>query len=173
MNYFDIIVGLLLVFALFKGFKNGLVTELASLAALILGLLGAIFFSDVTEQYLSQHLNSSHIGLISFFVTFILIVIIVHFIAKLVNKLLEAVALGFINRILGALFSVLKYAFVISVFIAIINGIDKDSNIISEKLKKDSVLYDPVSGLAPQLFPYLHFDDLKKKAKDVTEGVKV
>jgi len=79
MNYFDIIVGLLLAFALFKGYKNGLVTELASIAALILGLLGAIFFSDVTEQYLSQHLNSSHIGLIAFFVTFILIVVVVHF----------------------------------------------------------------------------------------------
>ena len=91
----------------------------------------------------------------------------------MVNKLLEAVALGFINRFLGALFSVLKYAFVISVLLAILNGIDKNSNIISEKQKKDSVLYGPVSNLAPQVFPYLHFDDLKKKAKDVTKGVKV
>jgi membrane protein required for colicin V production len=173
MNIFDIIVGLLLLFALFKGFKNGLVTELASLAALVLGLFGAIKFSDVTAEYLSPHINSSHIGLISFFLTFILIVIGIHFIAKLINKLLDAVALGAINRILGAAFSVLKYAFIISVLLAVLNGIDKNGNIISEKQKRSSVLYGPVSNLAVQVFPYLHFDDVKKKAEDVTKGVKV
>ncbi len=173
MNNFDIIVGIILAFALFKGFRNGLVTELASIAALILGLLGAIFFSDITAQYLSQHINSSHLGLISFLVTFILIVIAVHFIAKMVNKLLNAIALGFVNRLLGALFSVLKYAFVISVLLAVLNGFDKDNNIISGKQKKESVLYGPVSDLAPQIFPYLHFDDLKRKAKSAAKSVKI
>jgi len=173
MNYFDIIVGLLLLFALFKGFKNGLVTELASLAALVLGLLGAIAFSGVTAEYLAPHINSSHIGLISFFVTFILIVVAIHFIAKLINRLLEAVALGAINRLLGAAFSVIKYAFIISVLIAVLNGIDKNGNIISDKLKRSSVLYAPVSNLATQVFPYLHFDDIKKKSEKVTKGVKV
>ncbi len=171
MNYFDVVVGLLLAFALFKGFKNGLVTELASIAALVLGLLGAITFSGLTADYLAPHIDSSHIGLISFFVTFILIVIAVHFIAKLVNKLLEAVALGALNRILGAAFSVLKYAFIISVLLAVLNGIS--SGLIPEKQKKDSVLYGPVSNLAPHIFPYLHFDDIKNKAKDVTKGVEV
>jgi len=173
MNYFDIIVGLILLFALFRGLKNGLVTELASLAALVLGLFGAIIFSGVTAEYLSPHIGSSHIGLISFFVTFILIVVAIHFIAKLINKLLEAVALGAINRILGAAFSVLKYAFIISVLLAVLNGIDKDSNIISEKQKRTSMLYGPVSKLSLQIFPYLHFNEIKKKAEDVTKGVKV
>jgi len=170
MNYFDIIVGLLLVFALYKGFKNGLITELASIVALALGLYGAIMFSDLTAQYLKQYLNSSYIGLISFVLTFILIVIAVHFVAKLINKLLEAVALGTVNRMLGAMFSVLKYAFVISVLLAVVNGIS--SGIIPEKTKQSSILYGPVSNLSLQIFPYLHFDDVRKKAEDVT-GVKI
>jgi len=170
MNYFDIIVGLLLVFALYKGFKNGLITELASIVALVLGLYGAIMFSDLTAGYLKQYLNSSYIGLISFLLTFILIVIAVHFVAKLINKLLEAVALGFINRILGAMFSVLKYAFIVSVLLAVLNGVS--SGVMPEKTKKSSLLYGPVSNLSLQIFPYLHFDDVRKKAEDVT-GVKV
>ncbi len=173
MNYFDIIVGGLLLFALIKGFKKGLVTELASLAALVLGVLGAIEFSDITEQYLSQHVNSAHVGLIAFFVTFILIVIGVHVIAKMVDKLVSAVALGIINRILGAAFSVLKYAFIISVLLAVFNSFDKKFNIIPDKQQESSLLYLPMSRLALTIFPYLHFDDIKDKAKDATGGVSI
>jgi len=173
MNYFDIVVGVLLLLALLKGFKKGLVIELATLAALVLGILGAIKFSDITEQYLSQHINSDHIGLIAFFVTFILIVIGVHIIAKMLDKLVSAVALGLINRILGAAFSVLKYAFIISVLMAVFNSFDEKFNIIPDKQKESSILYIPVSKLALTIFPYLHFDDIKKKAKDVSKGVSI
>lgn len=173
MNYFDIIVGGLLLLALLKGLKKGLVIELASLAALILGVLGAIKFSDITEQYLSQHINSTHIGLIAFFVTFILIVIGVHLIAKMLDKLVSAVALGLINRILGAAFSVLKYAFIISVLLSVLNSFDKSFSIIPHKQKDSSILYNSISRLAPSIFPYLHFDDIKEKMKDASDGVNV
>jgi len=171
MNYFDIVVGGILLLALIKGFKKGLVIELATLAALVLGILGAIKFSDITEQYLSQQINSGHIGLIAFFVTFILIVIGVHIIAKMLDKLVSAVALGLINRILGAAFSVLKYAFIISVLMAVFNSFDEKFNIIPDKQK--SILYIPVSKLALTIFPYLHFDDIKKKAEDASKGVSI
>ncbi|NPA38128.1 MAG: CvpA family protein [Chlorobi bacterium] len=165
MNYFDIIVGLILVFALFKGIKKGLVIELASIAALVLGVWGAVKFSGVTESYLSEHIDSGYIGLIAFFVTFILIVIGVHILAKLVDKLVSAVALGFVNRLLGGAFSVIKYAFVISVLMAVVNGIDERIDIIPESQKESSVLYKPISDFSLIVFPYLHFDDIKEKAK--------
>ncbi len=173
MNYFDIIVGGLLLLALLKGFKKGLVIELATLAALVLGIWGAVEFSGITEQYLSQHINSDHIGLIAFFVTFILIVIGVHIIAKMLDKLVSAVALGLINRILGAAFSVLKYAFIISVLLAVFNSFDKNFNIIPDKQKESSILYTPMSKLALTIFPYLHFDDIKDRVEDASKGVSI
>ena len=173
MNYFDIIVGILLILALIKGFKNGLVIEVASLAALVLGVIGAVKFSYVTEQYLSQEMNSGHIGVLAFFITFIVIVIGVHLIARLIDKLLSAVALSPINRILGALFSLLKYAFIISVLLAVFNSISENFSLVPEKQKKSSILYDPISKFAPRVFPYLHFNDIKEKTKDATKGVKV
>ena len=173
MNYFDVIVGVLLILALLKGFKRGLVIELATLAALALGVLGAVKFSGITEQYLSQHIDSVHIGLIAFFVTFILIVIAVHLIAKMLDKLVSAVALGLVNRILGAAFSVLKYAFIISVLLSIFNSFDKTFSIIPDKQKESSILYIPISELALTIFPYLHFDDIKDRVKDASDGVDV
>ncbi len=173
MNYLDIIVGALLAFALFKGFKNGLIIELASLVALVLGLLGAIKFSSITADYLSQYINSSHIGLIAFIATFILIVIGVHLVAKVVDKLIAAVALGLVNRILGAAFSFLKYAFVLSVVFAVLNGFNRSFQIIPKEQQDSSYLYEPIASIAPLVFPYLHFDSVKDKIEDATESIDI
>ncbi len=45
MNYIDIILGLLLLVAAVRGFMKGFIYEVASLAALILGVWGGIHFS--------------------------------------------------------------------------------------------------------------------------------
>ncbi|TAJ15165.1 CvpA family protein [Marinilabiliaceae bacterium JC017] len=173
MNYFDIIIGIILLVALVKGFKNGFVIELASLAALILGLLGAIMFSDVTAGFLSEYLQSGYIGLIAFFVTFLLIVVGVHLVAKMVDKMIKALALGPVNRIFGALFSLLKYAFIVSVLLSVFNSFDRSFKVIPDEQKESSKLYEPLSLLAPTIFPYLHFHDVKEKINNVTEGVDV
>ena len=38
MNYIDIILGVLLIIAAIRGFRKGFIIELASLAALVLGI---------------------------------------------------------------------------------------------------------------------------------------
>lgn len=173
MNYFDIITGILLILAIIKGFKNGLIIELASLAALVLGLFGAIKFSSITETFLIEHINSSHIGIIAFIVTFIAIVIGVHLIAKMVDKLISAIALGVINRILGALFSLLKYAFIISVILAILGSFEKTYSLIPEEQKDKSHLYEPLRSTAPFVFPYLQFNGVKEKIEDARKGIDI
>ncbi len=169
MNYFDIVVGIILILAIIRGFRNGLIIELASLAALVLGVLGAIKFSSFTEQWLAQHFSSSYIGIIAFILTFIAIVIGVHLIAKGVNKLVEAVALGLINRIMGALFSLVKIGFILSIVMAVFISIDKTLNIIPEQTRESSILYKPLGEFAPRIFPYLNFDkqDAKNKMQEV------
>lgn len=173
MNYFDIITGILLILAIIKGFKNGLIIELASLAALVLGLFGAIKFSSITETYLMEHIDSSHIGLIAFIVTFIAIVIGVHLVAKVVDKLVSAIALGMINRVLGAIFSLLKYAFIISVIIAILGSFEKTYSLIPEEQKSSSHLYEPLKSIAPSIFPYLQFNEVREQIDNARKGVDV
>ncbi len=173
MNYIDIVIGLVLAFALFKGFKNGLIIELASLAALVLGLLGAIKFHSVTEEFLSQHFDSQYMGLIAFVGTFILIVIGIHLMAKVLDKLVSAILLGPINTILGAAFSLLKFAFIISVLIAVLNAFDPNSNVISKEQKEKSILYKPLASVATFVFPYLEFDHLKEKIKGANKELHV
>ena len=93
-----------------RGFINGLVKEVASLAALILGIWGAIKFSSFTAGKLYDYfdMTGKYVGIVSFLVTFAIIAIVIHFIGMLVDKLVEAVALGFVNRLLGIRFGLLN-----------------------------------------------------------------
>ena len=173
MNYFDIVAGILLILAIVKGFKNGLIIELASLVALVLGLFGAIKFSSITESFLIEHIDSSYIGIIAFIATFVLIVVGVHLVAKAVDKLVTAIALGMINRVLGALFSLLKYAFIMSVIIAILGSFEKTYSVIPEEQRESSHLYKPLQSIAPAVFPYLQFDDVREQVDRAKKGIDV
>ncbi len=169
MNYFDVVVGIILILAIVRGYRNGLIIEFASLAALVLGVLGAIKFSSITGSWLSQYWSGSYIGIVSFILTFIGIVILVHLVAKGVDKLVQAIALGMINRMLGAVFSFIKIAFIVSVIMAVFASFDRTFNLIPQETRESSKLYEPLSEFAPRVFPYLKFDkeDAQNKAQEV------
>lgn len=162
MNYIDIILGVLLVLAAFRGFYKGFVAEVASLAGLILGIWGGIHFSHLTSEFIVDTFNyqSEHLGLIAFIATFVVIVILVHLIGKAVETIISAVALGFINRLAGILFGVIKSALILSVLLLVFEELDENVGMISEDLKADSQMYEPVKNLLPTILPFLNFDDL-------------
>jgi len=109
MNWIDFVIIALLAFGLIGGFINGLIIEIAELAALVLGVWGAIHFSWWTADKLSGwfDMHSSWTGIVSFAVTFIAIVIAIYLLGKLLDSLLKAVALGFFGKIFGlSIFSI-------------------------------------------------------------------
>ena len=55
MNWLDIVLAIPLLWFLYRGFRNGLIIELASLAALILGIYAALHFSFYVQEYLEKN----------------------------------------------------------------------------------------------------------------------
>ncbi len=161
MNYFDFIIIIPLLWAAYKGFKKGLIIEIASLVALLLGIWGAIRFSGYTSVLLKDFFsNASYLPLVAFGITFLIIVVGVHFVAKLIDRFVKAVALNLVNRLAGAAFGVIKVAFIVSIVLLLINRIDKKSDFISADFINNSLLYKPVAGLAPMIFPSLKTIDI-------------
>ncbi len=160
MNYIDLLFIIIFIWSAYKGFTKGFIIAIASLIALIIGIFGAIKFSGFTAGLLSDKfdMNAEYLDLIAFAITFVLIVIGVHFLARLLDKLAEAVALGFANRIAGVMFNLLKSAFIISVILVVLNEIDKNVPFLPKKHIAGSILYKPLSALAPTIFPYLKFE---------------
>lgn len=157
MNYIDIILLILIILAAISGFKKGLVAEVASLAALILGIWGAIEFSYITSDFLVENfdLQTEYLNIISFVVTFVVIVILVHIVGNVVNKMLETVMLGFVNKLAGLVFGVLKSVLILSIILVVFDKIDEDVHILQEKTKANSRMYEPIRSFAPSIFPFI------------------
>ncbi|MBE0674711.1 MAG: CvpA family protein, partial [Bacteroidales bacterium] len=99
---------------------------------------------------------------IAFAITFIIIVLLVHLLANILDKLLKAVALGIPIRILGAVFGVLKTALILSIMFVILNTINDKREFIPRQQLENSMLYYPISDIAPALFPLIEGGDLLK-----------
>ena len=77
---------------------------------LILGIWGAIKFSAFTAEKLYDYfdMTGQYVGIIAFIITFGIIVVVIHFIGIMADKIVDAVSLGFVNRLLGIVFGLLK-----------------------------------------------------------------
>jgi len=177
MNWIDAIIVIILILAAVRGFINGFVKEVASLLALILGIWGAIKFSSFTAEKLYDYfdLTGKYVGIMAFIITFILIVIAIHFLGMLVDKLMKAIALGFVNRLVGIVFAVLKSVLIMSVIFVVLNAVDSHRHFLPKDKIEKSFLYNPISDIAPAIFPIigegsfgLSFDRFKKKPEEVS-----
>ena len=162
INTLDVIMIIPLAWGIFMGFKKGLIIELASLIALLAGIYIAVHFSFFTSSILSEYIDISPglLPIVSFILTFVIVVLGVHFIGKIVEKLVKLVALGFFNRLGGAVFSMLKYAIFLSILILLMNKFMP--SLVSDKDKEDSYLYEPVEKIAPFLWEKLDKLNLEK-----------
>jgi membrane protein required for colicin V production len=177
MNWIDAVIIIVLIISVITGFINGLVKEVASLAALILGIWGAIKFSGFTAAKLYDYfdMTGKYVGIIAFLITFGIIVVIIHFIGIIADKIVDAIALGFVNRLLGIVFGFLKSVLIMSVFFVILNAIDARKPFLPREKIEESIFYNPISDIAPAIFPVIgeggfnrSFDRFIKKPDEVT-----
>jgi len=174
MNWIDIVILIILGIAFVRGFIDGFVKEVAALAALVIGIWGAIKFSTFTAGKLYEWFDMSgqYVGIIAFLITFGVIVVIIHFVGILADKVVDSVSLGFLNKILGILFGLIKNVLILSVVFCVLNAIDARRPFINKEKIGRSNLYNPISDIVPAIFPVLgegnfnqSFDRLKKKNK--------
>lgn len=154
MSFLDIVLGILLIWGLFKGFKNGLFVELASLVALIAGIYGAIHFSYIAAEYLAQNMdwNERYIKITAFLITFIVIVIIVHLAGKFLTKIADFAMLGLLNKVAGGIFGTLKVAIILGAVLIFFERATSSFNFISEETQQESIFYEPIKEIGAFVF---------------------
>ena len=169
----DLILILLLVWGGWNGYKKGLVVAIASIIAIVAGAYGAFYFSDALGNWMSGIVdwNAKSIAVVAFALTFLGVVFGVHLIAKAIEKTLNLVALGGINKIAGGVLGVLKNAVILSFVIYGLKGFDIK---ISEDTSQEYVVMPIVESIAPLVLPF--WEDLTEKTtlekikKSVEEG---
>ena len=155
MNFVDVVLLLPLIFAAWWGFSKGLIIEIATLLALVLGLYGAHYLADKTAFFLTQNTDyrTSHLHLVAFLLTFIGIVAGVYFMAKVMESLVTITGLGIANRIAGAVFGILKMSLILSGIIYILKGHGLLQKWLCIHIREESLLIQPISLLADKIIP--------------------
>jgi membrane protein required for colicin V production len=97
----DIIFVILLVLALIHGYRRGLIVAVFSLVSIVVGLAAAIKLSAVVANHLGNTVKVSDkwLPVISFAIVFIVVVLLIRLGARAIQKLTEALMLGWLNRL--------------------------------------------------------------------------
>ncbi|HMK03538.1 MAG TPA: CvpA family protein [Ferruginibacter sp.] len=115
----DLVFAVLMVIAIFKGYRKGLIVAVFSIIAFIIGLAAALKLSATVAEYLKESVNisSKWLPFIAFAIVFITVVILVRLGARLIEKGIQLVLLGWLNRIGGIIVYVVLYIIILSIFL--------------------------------------------------------
>ncbi len=153
---FDIVVLVLAICAFVRGFMRGLISELAGIAALAIGVYGAARLSPYVEVMLSPYVSSGPIRIVAFAITLSLIVVAVHFVSSVANRLARAMALSLPNKLCGGLFGATKVLFLLSCLLGIVNRLwPSEEGIFTREQKEQMITYNFVEGFSSFVFPYI------------------
>ncbi len=173
ISYLDIGLAIPLILGLYKGFKKGLILELTSLLGLIVGLFGGIYFFDFGKEFLESHFEISErlLPILAFLSLFIAIVLVINLTGKILDQFAKMIALGGINRLIGALFGLVKMAVIVSALLMFTYKFHSFIPFLSPEKTKDSVLYRPLRFLVPGILPKLEsfdgWEDFVKEGQDL------
>ena len=115
----DIVVAVILILAIIKGYRLGLIVALFSFLAFIIGLGAALKLSAVVADHLGKAIKVSDkwLPIISFAVVFLIVVLLVRLGAKFIQKTVELAMLGWVNRLGGILLYAGLYILIFSVLL--------------------------------------------------------
>lgn len=146
MTLLDYIVLIPLCWFAFLGFRKGLIYELTSILALILGVWASYRFSDSIALWLPDMPFAKQI---SFTLTFFIVLFLVHLAGKLMCKVVKLVIPGVVDHVFGLLFGAGKVILVCSVLFYLIEMIDPHEIIIRKDTKEKSLVYEYLKTIVP------------------------
>ena len=171
----DAIIGVALAWALFRGFQKGFIVKIASLIALVAGTFAGFHGSEGLANWLNNEVNWSEtsVQLTAFILTFILVVIGVHFLAKLIEKIADLTALGLINRLVGMALGAFQMVLLLSITTFALDGVFGERNWLPAGAAEESVLYPSVETAVEWIIPEMNrstpWDQIRDRMHDEVE----
>ena len=157
MNVLDIILLICFIPAIIGGLRRGFIAQVISIVSIILGIWLSFRFSSLLSGWMSGWLHASEpvLQIISFAVILILVILALGALGKLLEATIKIILLGWLNKLLGLVFALLKYALIIGLLLMLFNSLNSEFNMVEKKVLSDSVLYTPLLDTANAVFPYL------------------
>jgi membrane protein required for colicin V production len=151
MQWFDYAVLTVLGLSLLVGILRGLMREMVSLAGWIAAFVLGTAFSGIVSAHMPESLGPMLSGLLAFLLIFIGVLVVSGVVGLALSLLVRATGLGFLDRILGATFGLVRGAAIVLLAV-LLGGL---TPLPREPFWRQAVLSGPFETFALALRPYL------------------
>ena len=157
MGILDIILLICFIPAVVRGISKGFVEQLIALLSIIIGAWVAYHFGGIISEWAAGylHVNEKVLNVICFTLIVIVAVLILFLIGKLITGVIKIVMLGWLNRLLGLVFALLKAALVLGLLVTLFDSLNGLLGIVSQETLDESFMYPWLKNFADTVFPYL------------------
>ncbi len=157
MNILDIVLIVCLVPAIIQGLRKGFIAQAVAIISLILGGWLAYKFSSALTGWLGQWIEYSGpaLDVVSFILIFAVVVTLLFLLGKILEASVKIILLGWLNKLLGLVFSLLKYALIIGLLIILFDQINNRFGLVSGEYLDSSFMYTGFREMSYAIFPYL------------------
>ena len=147
MSTADIIIIVILILGAYGGYKKGLILEVIAIAAFILAILGGFKLLHVGMEYLSKVYEGfgNLLPFVAFLVLFVIILIVVNMAGQVVKKIIDWTPFGVFDNVAGAIVGVLKWAFILSIFLWVSRSLEIN---LPDSMTDNSKFLPLISGFA-------------------------
>ena len=158
MNILDIIILICLIPAVVQGLRKGFISQAISIISLIAGIWASARFAGMASEWLAQqHIDASEqvLRITAFALIMVAVFIVLGLIGKLLEATIKLVMLGWVNRLLGMCFALVKCLLILGLLALGFNSLNNTFGFIKPEQLADSVLYPIINDMAEIVFPYL------------------
>lgn len=157
MNILDIIILICLIPAVVQGLRKGFISQAISIISLIAGIWASARFAGMASEWLAQHIDASEqvLRITAFSLIMVAVFIVLGLIGKLLEATIKLVMLGWVNRLLGMCFALVKCLLILGLLTLGFNSLNNTFGFVKPEQLADSVLYPIINDMAEIVFPYL------------------
>ena len=157
MNIIDAIILICLIPALIQGLRKGLISQAISIVSVIAGIWASARFADIVTTWVSQYITASEqvLKVIAFAIILVVVFLALGILGRLFESILKFAVLGWVNKLLGVAFPLLKAFLIIGLLIIVFSSLNGAFGRVKPEIIEESVLYEPVKSLADAVFPYI------------------
>ena len=157
MNILDAIILICFIPAIIQGFRKGFIAQVIAIVAIIAGIWMSFKFSKLVSGWIGQYIEASGqvLQIVAFALILVLVILALGALAKLLEATVKIVMLGWLNKLLGVIFSLLKCILIVGLIILVFNSVNAQFHLVKEETLLESRLYHPIKNTANSVFPYL------------------
>ena len=128
MNIIDIIILLCFIPAIINGLRKGLIAQVVSIISIILGVWMSFKFSSVVSGWIAGWfggVSAEVLNITAFVVILIAVIFGLFALGKIIEASIKIIMLGWLNRLMGLVFSILKCFLIVGLVIIMFSSINE------------------------------------------------